>query len=235
MKLRSKSSKPIEPWAARIVAAIEGRKSSLRQFAADSGIPYQSLRAYAAGEKKPGLDALTAIVIAAGVSPAWLLTGEGEMYQHRATTKAVHVDGMLLSRAATELMLAWIRVKEQGINSDTAAMEALSLSDQQYRKLVAKEPSVTSGEIENRIQHVVEMTVYAATIYNLFVDIKKEKGLNHKIREQAYHLLTYTRVPQRAAGGSTTEGEGMPSGKHKHKSTCRKSGPITRPRQKSKG
>lgn len=201
----------------RVVAAIAAYKDrgSLRDFSAASGIPYPSLLEYASGKKKPGLEALAAIVQASGVSPAWLLTGEGEMRQHRATTKTVHADGKLLSRAATELELAWVRVKEQGRDAVAAALEALPLDDQKYRKLVAKESGAAPGEIESRIERVVYMAVLATTIYNLFADIKDEEERNRKVREQAYELLTYTRAPQRTVGRDDVEGGVAPSGTRK--------------------
>lgn len=231
MQDRHKASKPEEPWAARIAAAIQGSKKSLRQFATVSGIPYQSLRAYAAGEKKPGLDALTAIVIGADVSPVWLLTGEGEMYQHRALTKSLLVDGRPLTRAATELELAWIRVKEQRRDGVTAELEALPLGDLQYRKLVAKELGTTLGEVESRIEHVAYMTGLAATIYNLFADVENEEERNRKIREQAYYLLTFNRGSQRASGTKKSDEEMANAGDHKPKSEKRrKPGPKTRSR-----
>jgi hypothetical protein len=81
----------------RVVAAIESYKGTLRSFSRESDIPYGSLFAYASGEKKPGLDALAAIVKVSGVSPGWLFTGEGEMHQHPETTRTLHIDGKLLA------------------------------------------------------------------------------------------------------------------------------------------
>jgi hypothetical protein len=81
----------------RVVAAIESYKGTLRGFSRESGIPYGSLFAYASGKKKPGLDALAAIVKVSGVSPVWLLTGEGEMRQHPEGAKTLHIDGKLLA------------------------------------------------------------------------------------------------------------------------------------------
>lgn len=220
---------------ARVIAAIRTYKGTLRRFSEESGIPYPSLMDYKSGKRNPGTDALIAIVKTADVSPAWLLTGEGEMYQHRATTKTVHADGKLLSRAAAELELAWVRVKEQGRDAVSAALEALPLDDQHYRKLVAEESDMALGEIEGRIEHIVYMTMLAATIYNLFADIKDEEERNRKMREQAYELLTYIRAQQRAAGTSAGDEERAVAGDRKHKSEKRrKPSPKTRPRERSR-
>ncbi len=216
MQHRQKSSKTGEPWATRIMAAIDGCGSSLRQFATDSGIPYQSLRAYAAGEKKPGLDAFTAIVIAADVSPAWLLMGEGEMRQHRATTKGIRVDGRILRRAIEELELASMRIKGQGKTAVTASLEALPLDERQYRALVAKEMEKNLAEVEKSIERAGEMAVYAATLYNLFAGIKDAKERNLKMREQAYELLTYSGALQHTAAGGTAKGTSVLSGAPDH-------------------
>lgn len=208
----------------RVVAAIAAYKGSLTEFAAASGIPYPSMRWYASGKKKPGLEALAAIVQTSGVSPAWLLTGEGEMYQHQAMTETVHADGKLLSRAATELELAWMRIHEQGKDVVTAVLEALPLDDTRYRKLIAKESGIALREIDNRIEHVVYTTVLAATIYNLFIGIKDAEERNRKMREQAYELLAFTRAPQCVDGtsagdeGRATSGDRKPKSDKHHKS-----------------
>lgn len=81
----------------RVVEAIAAYSGTLTGFSKESGIPYPSLLEYSAGKTKPGLDALAAIVKATGVSPVWLLTGEGEMQQRPEGTKKLHIDGKLLA------------------------------------------------------------------------------------------------------------------------------------------
>ena len=79
------------------------------------------------------------------------------------------------------------------------------------------------------------MTVLAATIYNLYADIKDEEERNLKVREQAYELLTFTRASQRADGASAGDEERATAGDRKPKSERhRKPGPKTRPRERSK-
>ena len=63
----------------RLAAAIRDSGMTFKSFSEASGIPYPSLRDYARGVKKPGLDAFAAIIRASGVSADWILTGKGAM------------------------------------------------------------------------------------------------------------------------------------------------------------
>jgi predicted transcriptional regulator len=79
MKKSSHKKRENDELRERVVAAIESYKGTLRGFSRESGIPYGSLFAYASGKKKPGLDALAAIVKVSEVSPVWILSGEKEI------------------------------------------------------------------------------------------------------------------------------------------------------------
>ncbi len=94
MSNRAKTPKDV---SGRVIAAIAAYNGTLKAFSKESGIPYPSLLVYASGKKKPGLDALAAIVKVSGVSSTWLLTGEGEMHQHPETAKTLRVDEKLLA------------------------------------------------------------------------------------------------------------------------------------------
>jgi hypothetical protein len=176
----------------RVVAAIESYKGTLRGFSRESGIPYGSLFAYASGKKKPGLDALAAIVKVSEVSPVWLLSGEGDMHQHAESTKALHVDGRLLASIATEIEMALIRVGELNREARKAALEGLPLNEKQYYALIAKELGISPSEVKQRTGRIGYKTVLTATIYNLVADLPDDEKRSHRIREQAYELLTYT-------------------------------------------
>lgn len=52
----------------------------VKAFARRSGVPDTSLRNYISNEKKPGLDALTAISEASGITVDWLAKGKGIKY-----------------------------------------------------------------------------------------------------------------------------------------------------------
>ena len=176
----------------RVVEAIAAYNGTLRSLSKESGIPYPSLLEYSAGKTKPGLDALAAIVKVTGVSPVWLLTGDGDMRQHMESTKTLHVDGRLLTRIATELELARIRVGDMKKEAGKAVLEALPLNEKQYYELIAKELDVSSNEVRQRIGHTGYMTVLVATIYNLVADLADEEKRTHRIRGEAYELLTFT-------------------------------------------
>ncbi|GEM_PF-5715642 len=180
----------------RVVEAIAAYSGTLRSLSKESGIPYPSLLEYSAGKTKPGLDALAAIVKVTGVSPVWLLTGDGDMRQHLESTKMLHVDGRLLTRIATELELARIRVGELNKDAGKAVLEALPLDEKQYYALIAKELVVSPIEVKQRIGHTVYMTVLVATIYNLVADLTDEEKRAHRIRGEAYELLTHTGAPR---------------------------------------
>jgi hypothetical protein len=176
----------------RVVEAIAAYSGTLRSFSKESGLPYPSLLEYSAGKTKPGLDALAAIVRVTGVSPVWLLTGEGDIRQHAESTKTLHVDGRLLARIATELELARIRVTELNKEAGKAVLEALPLNEKQYYALIAKELGISPADMRQRIGHTGYMTVLVATIYNLVADLTDEEKRTHRIRQEAYGLLTYT-------------------------------------------
>jgi hypothetical protein len=175
----------------RVVEAIAAYNGTLRNLSKESGIPYPSLLEYSVGKTKPGLDALAAIVKVTGVSPVWLLTGEGDIHQHLESTKTLHVDGRLLTRIATELELARIRVIDLNKEAGKAVLEALPLDENQYYALIAKELGISLADVKQRIGHTGYMTVLAATIYNLVAD-KTEEERAHRIRGEAYELLTHT-------------------------------------------
>jgi hypothetical protein len=176
----------------RVVKAIAAYSGTLRNLSKESGIPYPSLLEYSAGKTKPGLDALAAIVKVTGVSPVWLLTGEGDMHQHLESTKTRHVDGRLLARIATELELARIRVVELNKEAGKVVLEALPLDEKQYYALIAKELGISSADVKQRIGHIGYMTVLVATIYNLVADLTDEEKRTHRIRGEAHELLTFT-------------------------------------------
>jgi len=176
----------------RVVEAIAAYSGTLRSLSKESAIPYPSLLEYSAGKTKPGLDALAAIVRVTGVSPVWLLTGEGDIRQHAENTKTSHVDGTLLARIATEIEMARIRVSELNKEAGKAVLEALPLNEKQYYALVAKELGISPTGVRQRTGHTGYMTVLIATIYNLVADLTDEEKRTHRIRGEAYELLTYT-------------------------------------------
>ena len=176
----------------RVVEAIAAYSGTLRSLSKESGIPYPSLLEYSAGKTKPGLDALAAIVKVTGVSPIWLLTGEGDINQHKESTKTSHVDGRLLASIATEIELALIHVGELNREARKAALEALPLNEKQYYALIAKELGISPSEVKQRTGRIGYKTVLTATIYNLVADLPDDEKRSHRIREQAYELLTYT-------------------------------------------
>lgn len=181
--------------ARRVAQAIESHKGTLRDFSEKSGIPYPSLLEYASKKKKPGLDALVAIIKASDVSPLWLLTGEGEMFSHRITSagKPLHVDGRLLSRIAVELqMVAALAGSAEG-DLTKLAVTTLQLDLAAYELLVAKETGTDLQELRQRIAETEHKAVLAATIYNLFADLTDQAERDRRIREQAYELLRMMR------------------------------------------
>jgi transcriptional regulator with XRE-family HTH domain len=178
----------------RVVEAIAAYSGTLTSLSKKSGIPYPSLLEYSAGKTKPGLDALAAIVRVTGVSPVWLLTGEGDIRQHAESTKTLHVDGRLLARIATELELARIRVGELSMDAEKAVLEALPLNEKQYYALIAKELGIPPTSVKQRIDHAVDMATLVATIYNQIFDLTNEEKRTHRIREEAYGLLRFIRA-----------------------------------------
>ncbi|MDM8561041.1 helix-turn-helix transcriptional regulator [Candidatus Parabeggiatoa sp. HSG14] len=70
----------------RLKNAIKNKGLKLTEFAKKSEIPYRNLQGYIADEMIPGGKSLIKIA-ELGVSTDWLLTGKGEMYQTKATSK----------------------------------------------------------------------------------------------------------------------------------------------------
>lgn len=184
--------------ARRVAQAIESRKGTLRDFSEKSGIPYPSLLEYASEKKKPGLDALVAIIKASDVSPLWLLTGEGEMFGHRITSagKPLYVDGRLLSRIAVELQLVAALTGSAEGDLTKLAVTTLQLDLVAYELLVAKETGTDPRELRQRIAETEDKAVLAATIYNLFADLTDQAERDRRIREQAYELLRMMHHPR---------------------------------------
>ena len=72
----STSGLDVESFPERLRDAMNGRKK--RSFARAAGVSETVLRKYLSGESTPNLERLLAIARAAGVSVAWLATGEGD-------------------------------------------------------------------------------------------------------------------------------------------------------------
>ena len=60
----------------RLHQAVTTTGLSQKDFAEAANMPLSSLKVYLSGKKRPGFDALAAIVKTSGVSADWLLTGE---------------------------------------------------------------------------------------------------------------------------------------------------------------
>ncbi|MEK8020761.1 MAG: helix-turn-helix transcriptional regulator [Candidatus Parabeggiatoa sp.] len=69
----------------RLKKAIKNKGLKLTEFAKQSKVPYRTLQGYIANEIIPGGESLVKIHAELGVSIDWLLTGQKEMYDKKAT------------------------------------------------------------------------------------------------------------------------------------------------------
>jgi len=94
---------PSDTVTDRLISSIKATGLTLKGFSDSSGIPYPSLKEYASGKRKPGMDALTSILKLSGVSADWLFLGKGDMY--RGPTEE-EIDPDLLMSVGLDLELA---------------------------------------------------------------------------------------------------------------------------------
>lgn len=66
----------------RLREFLDAEGLKITSAAEKSGIPYRSMQNYLSGERKPDVEALTAMNTRLGVSVDWLLTGDGRMRRH---------------------------------------------------------------------------------------------------------------------------------------------------------
>ena len=66
----------------RLREFLDAEGLKITSAAEKSGIPYRSMQNYLSGERKPDVEALTAMNTRLGVSADWLLTGDGRMRRH---------------------------------------------------------------------------------------------------------------------------------------------------------
>lgn len=93
----------------RLRQAMEGKFLKIKDLSEATGIPYPSLREYLAGKKRPGFDALAAIVGATGVSAGWLLTGEGSKFDPKQISPEIDAELLAQIIEGVEIIITKMR------------------------------------------------------------------------------------------------------------------------------
>lgn len=190
-----KWSKLDQDHLGRVVRAIGTYKGTLRQFSEESGIPYPSLHEYASGKRKPGFDALAAITKTSGVSPLWILTGEGEMFS--ATTKEVLIDAEVVRQISVEFMIARILTADEDREGlGKAALETAALDRKSYERFVASRAPVDLEDLRKKIEDAEREATYMAVVYNITAKLPDAETRTRRIRREVFELLELMRQEQ---------------------------------------
>ncbi len=140
----------------------------VKAFARRSGVPDTSLRNYISNQKKPGLDALTAISEASGITVDWLVKGKGIKYIRDLKHAQERLNGAP-PRAYGELPHT-LKPYEKRLD---ALLHYLAMIDDEA------EVEQILTEVTLRAEKVIELTDLKKTVNEMRAEYLK-KNVNHK-------------------------------------------------------
>ena len=170
----------------RIKLAIESKNMKIKRFAREAGMAYPSLRDYHSGLRKPGFDAIAAILRFTGVSGDWLMLGKGPMFLDQPE-KATTVDEALIGRIAQQVAYAYDMQRDDQI--EVAEPDGLY--------------SARRRELREELKRAGERAVLSANVYNRVAGLD-ETNREETIRREVAQLVRL----QRGLNATRLEEEG---------------------------
>ena len=140
----------------RVREAIRSKGLKIKQFARESGMAYPSLRDYYSGLRKPGFDAIAAIVQFTGVCGDWILLGTGDMF-HDQEPKPVNINEDLLAHIAREVAKEYNKTEPGKVRDDGGAGDSLyerALEEQRKKVTMIREHALIAANVYNRVAHI---------------------------------------------------------------------------------
>ncbi len=180
MVSRDKQAEELEPDKKRVREAILAKGLKVKQFSDLSGIPYPSLRDYYSGTRKPGFEALAAIIAHSGVAAEWLLMGTGPMFPGQYKEGA-EIDENLLGRIA-------MLVKREYLQPNANQLEVAQQgeSDGLYGQ----------AEISSDLRHARELALVAANVYNRVANLADKAFQDLAIEKEVARMVRFHRNVQ---------------------------------------
>ena len=170
----------------RVREAIRSKGLKIKQFARESGMAYPSLRDYYSGLRKPGFDAIAAIVSFTGVSGDWILLGKGEMFPGQEPV-IVNINEDLLAEIAKAVAREYNHPEEDGLVQDRDSEDYLYA---QSRK-----------EMQKRLSSVREHTLITANVYNRVAHIADDQKREKMLVKEVENLVRFHRKMSRTLLG----------------------------------
>ena len=161
----------------RIRQAIESKGLKIKQFSRESGMAYPSLRDYYSGLRKPGFDAVAAIVRFTGVSGDWLLTGKGTIFPDKEPASP-SIDEGLLGQIAQAVESEFART---GNDQSDAVAENTPLY------------APTRKAFQKKLNMVGEHSVIAASVYNRVAQVVDRDARQRAIKREVADLVRLNR------------------------------------------
>ena len=165
----------------RVREAISSKGLKVVQFARESGMAYPSLRDYYTGLRKPGFEALAAIVSFSGVSADWLLTGKGPMFSDD-DPRMTNINEDLISLVAREVEREYLTSPDLWDEATAADMDS---EDYEY--------SLQNRETQERLHSVQERALIIANVYNRVAMINDENKRESAIGKETKAMLRFHR------------------------------------------
>lgn len=155
----------------RIKEAISSKNLKIKQFARESGMAYPSLRDYYSGLRKPGFDAISALLDFTGVNGDWLLLGQGSMFPE-ATQKRAKINEIVLGKISQQIELGFQDTETNG----------LQMVQDEDAEEYAYSPKTKDDQA--KLNRIGENSIMAASIYNRVAHLTDEDELAKAIREE---------------------------------------------------
>ncbi len=161
----------------RVREAILSKGIKIKQFARDSGMAYPSLRDYYSGLRKPGFDAIAAIVEFSGVSGDWILLGKGTMFPNQKP-KFTDIDEDLLA------FIAKVVAREYPYPEDFLTVQDNDTEEYIY---------AASRKERQKLLWVREHSLIAGNVYNRIAPIEDEEKREDALNKEVERLVRFHR------------------------------------------
>ena len=164
-----------EAIKARVKTAIKSKNLKIKQFARESGMAYPSLRDYYSGLRKPGFDAIAAIVAFTGVSADWLLLGKGSMFPDEESRWSNINENLLASIA-----------RDVALEHHHSAVDVTGVGDEDPENYLY---SPARRELTKKLNLVREHMLIAANVYNRVAHMIDEDKRDELVKREVENMV----------------------------------------------